>query len=434
MKPSLSLTRRHFIQRGVAAAAATAVILPRAVLGADGHIPPSERLSVGVIGTGKFGLVPHLSTLLDAADVQVAAVCDVDTTRREYALKTVAAHDQNRSSKGCKAYNDFRKVLERKDIDAVLIATPDHWHAIQVIEACQAGKDIYCEKPLSLTIHEAETMIQAVRKHGRILQTGSQQRSGELGPFTLACALVRSGRLGKVQTVQVGVGGPSRWCDLPAEAAEPGLDWDMWLGPAPDRPYHSRLSQRGLPTKIWPQWRDYREYSGGAMTDTGAHFFDIAQWALDMDRSGPSQIIPPEDPKVFLGVKYVYPNGVEMIPGGDWGITFKGTNGELYVTRGKMTSKPKEIAATPLGAGDVHLPVSPGHLRDWLNAIRSRKPPISDVEIGARSVTVCHLGNLAYWHRRKLQWDAQKWRFIDDEEANQWLDYQRRAPWQLPKV
>lgn len=429
MTPETRFSRRQFTQ-ATASAAATAMIVPNTVLGKD-QAPPSERIGLGVIGTGKFGLI-HLPRFLDANDVRVLAVCDVDRTRRVYAQKLVETHEVS-GRKPCQVFTDFRQVLDRKDIDAVLIATPDHWHAIQVIAACQAGKDIFCEKPLSLCIREAELMIQAVRKHGRVLQTGSQQRSGDLGQFPLACALVRGGRIGKIRTVQVGVGGPSAWCDLPEEPMEPGLEWDLWLGPAPKRPYHSILSPRGVPTH-WPMWRKYREYSGGDMTDTGAHFFDIAQWGLDMDRSGPVEIRPPEDPKATSGVRFRYANGVEMIHGGPWGVTFTGTDGELYVTRGKMTSKPEKIIQEPLSEEQMRGFQSPGHRRNWLNAIRTRKPPICDVEVGARSVTVCHLANLAYWHRRPLRWDPEKWRFVGDEEANRWLDYARRDPWQLPAV
>ncbi len=214
---------------------------------------------------------------------------------------------------------------------------------------------------------------------------------------------------------------------------EPGLDWNMWLGQAPERPYHSILSPRGVHNHF-PAWRAYREFSGGSMTDMGAHHYDIAQWALGMDESGPVEIFPPDDPKASRGVKYVYANGVEMIHGGPGGCVFEGTEGKLHINRGHLSSEPESIVQEPLADDEVHLYKSPGHHRDWLGAIRSRQRPVADVEIGARSVTVCHLGNLAYWNRRKLKWDPQAWRFVDDEEANQWLDRPRRDPWQLPTV
>ena len=431
------MTRRRFVQWAGGAAAAPTIV-PRSVFGRGGQAPPSERITVGFIGTGKMANEYHLGTLLGFGDVQALAVCEVDANRRHHAKQRVedAYREKAEGStdyKGCDAYNDFREVLARRDIDAVVIATPDHWHAIPVIEACRAGKDVYCEKPLTLTIAEAKRCIDAVRKHKRVLQTGSQQRSSVFGPFRLACELIRSGRLGKVHTVTVGLGGPSRWCDLPEEPREPGLDWDLWLGQAPKRPYHSDLSPRGVHNHF-PSWRAYREYSGGGMTDIGAHHFDIAQWALDMDRSGPVKIIPPDDPKAGHGVKYVYANGVEMTHGGPSGCVFVGEKGRLHIDRGKLTSEPEEIVKEPLGDGEVHLYASAGHHRDWLNCIRARKQPVADVEIGARSATVCHLGNLAYWHGRTLRWDPAKWRFIDDPEADTWLDCKRRDRWPLPKV
>jgi predicted dehydrogenase len=428
------ISRRQFVKAAAAAAVVAPAIVPRSVLGGPDKTAPSDRITVGFIGTGKMANDFHLSTLLRFDDVEALAVCDVDTTRREHALKRVEEqYAKAGRPAACAAYNDFRDVVARKDIDAVVIATPDHWHAIPIIEACKAGKDVYCEKPLTLTIHEAKTLIDVVRKHGRVLQTGSQQRSGVFGQFPLACELIRSGRVGRVKTVRVGVGGPSVWCDLGEEPMEPGLDWDLWLGQAPMRPYNSILSPRGV-YNHFPQWRRYREYSGGGMTDMGAHHFDIAQWALGMDESGPVEIIPPEDPTATTGVTYRYANGVEMIHGGEQGCTFEGTDGTLHIGRGVLESTPKSIVEEPLGRDDVHLFRSPGHHRNWLDCIRSRQRPVADVEVGARSVTVCHLGNLAYWNRRPLRWDPQKWQFVDDAEANGWLDYPRRDPWQLPSA
>jgi len=430
----LRLTRRQFVRTSAAAASAPWIV-SAAALGQDKKSPASERITLGFIGMGIMNR-GHLAGFLGQKDVQVLAVCDVDTTRREHAKKMVDdryAKGRKGGATGCAAYNDYRDILKRNDIDAVVISTPDHWHAIPVIEAAQAKKDIYCEKPLSLTIHEAKLMIDVVRKHERVFQTGSQQRSEFGGKFRLACELVRSGRLGKLKQVTVGVGGPSKPCDLPEEKLEPGLDWDRWLGPAPKRPYHSVLSPRGIHNHF-PAWRAYREYSGGQMTDMGAHHFDIAQWALDMDESGPVEIIPPENPRAESGVKFIYANGVEVIHGGPSGCVFIGSEGEIHVDRDRLVSKPESIVKEPLGDRDVHLFKSPGHHRNWLDCIRSRKRPICDVEIGARSVTVCHLGNLAYWHRRKLRWDPGKWQFVDDRAANTWLDVARRKPFELPKV
>jgi predicted dehydrogenase len=435
------ITRREFVRGAAALAAAGPLIVPGPALGDKDKAPANERLTLGFIGMGTQNR-GHLGYFLGQKDVQVLAVCDVDTTRRDSARKLVedryGKEKKDGKYTGCAAYIDFREVLARKDIDAVVIATPDHWHAIPVLEACKAKKDIYCEKPLSLTIREAKAMIDAVRKYARVFQTGSQQRSGQ--EFRRACELVRSGRIGKVQAVYVNVGAPSKWCDLPEEKPEPGLDWDRWLGPAPKRPYNSVLSPRGV-HKGYPNWRNYREYSGGMMTDWGAHHFDIAQWALGMDGSGPVEIIPPDDPKAQKGVKYVYANGAVMIHGDHYGpgkkvkgVAFIGSEGKVFVDRGYLASDPADLIKQKLGDKDVQLYKSPGHQRDWLNCVRSRKQPICDVEIGARSVTVCHLGNLAYWNHRKLRWDPKEWTFVGDDEANQWLDRERRDPWQLPEV
>ena len=433
-KRSGGITRRGFVEVMAAAAWAAPWIIPRSVFGGAERAAPSERITVGLIGVGKMANDYHIPSILAAADAQALAVCDVDTTRRVHAKRRVEQRYGTKAGyKGCADYNDFRDLLARKDIDAVVIASPEHWHAIPIIEACKAQKDVYCEKPLTLTILEAKRCIEAVRKHQRVFQTGSQQRSNVFGRFREAAEIVRSGRLGKIKTVHVGVGGPSRWCDLPGQPPEPGLDWNLWLGYAPVRPYNSVLSPRGVHNHF-PAWRSYREYAGGGHADMGAHHYDIAQWALGMDSSGPVEIIPPEDPKAQSGVKYVYANGVEMFHGGPGGCVFEGTGGKLHIDRGVLKSEPESIVKEPLGPNEVHLFRSPGHHRNWLDCIRSRQRPIADVEIGARTVTIVHLGNLAYWYHRKLRWDPQSWRFVGDDEANTWLDRPRRDPWQLPAV
>jgi len=286
------LNRRHFL-KATSVATLTTPFLLYSARAATARKAPNDRITLGVIGTGKQGR-GLTNNFLGMPDTQVVAVCDVDTKRREHHRKMVEEFCRikgNTEFKGCAEYKDFRELLAREDIDAVVIAAPDHWHACIAIAACQAGKDIYCEKPLSLTIHEARAMVKAARKYDRVFQTGSMQRSSK--EFRKACELVRNGRLGRIKQVIVDVGPPSVPCDLPEEAMEPGLNWDMWLGPAPMRPYNSVLSPRGVHDHF-PNWRNYREYSGGMMTDWGAHHFDIAQWGLGMDDSGPVQIIPPE--------------------------------------------------------------------------------------------------------------------------------------------
>ncbi len=245
-------TRRGFLGGIAAGSIAMPTIVPGSVFGRSGRSAPSDRITVGFIGCGKMANDYHLSELLKFGDVQALAVCEVDRKRREHAKKRVEkAYEGKTPTHLCDTYSDFRELVGRKDIDAVCIATPEHWHVIPAIEAMKSGKDVYCEKPLTLTLAEGKRIIEVAQKYKRVFQTGSQQRSDVFGKFREAAELIRSGRLGKVQTVNVGVGGPSRWCDLPGEPMEPGLDWDLWLGPAPMRPYNSILSPRGC-TTIFP--------------------------------------------------------------------------------------------------------------------------------------------------------------------------------------
>jgi predicted dehydrogenase len=419
---------------GLAATVAFPAIVPSSVLGRNGQTPPSERLAVGVIGCGKMANDYHLTELLKFDDVQVAAVCEVDRNRREHARKRVAtAYEGKRPAADCATHTDYRELIGRDDIDAVCIATPEHQHALPALLAMKAGKDVYCEKPLTLTLAEGKACVDAARKLNRVFQTGSQQRSNVFGPFREAAEIVRSGRLGKILVVTVGVGGPSRPCDLPEEPMEPGLDWDRWLGPAPERPYHSDLSPRGV-HRHFPSWRSYREYAGGGLADMGAHHFDIAQWCLGRDASGPVAVLPPEREGAQSGAQFRYDDGVLMIHGGPSGCTFTGTEGVLRIDRGLLASLPEGIVKEPLGEKDVHLPKSPGHHRNWLDCIKSRDMPVADVEIGARSVAIPILGNLVYRHRRPLKWDPKAWRFVDDAEANGWLDRDRRSGWELPAI
>jgi predicted dehydrogenase len=421
------LTRRQFLKTTTAAALAAPWALSAAEVAKKG---PNDRITLGFIGVGTQGR-GLLSNFLGQPNTQVVAVCDVDTTRREHSRKTVDEFYSikgNKEYKGCAEHKEFPELIARKDIDAVVIATPDHWHAYIAIAACNAGKDVYCEKPLSLTIHEARAMVNAARKNDRVFQTGSMQRSSS--EFRKACELVRNGRIGKVKQVIVDVGGPSRPCDLPTEALEAGLNWDLWLGPAPQRGYNSILSPRGV-HKHFPDWRNYREYSGGMMTDWGAHHFDIAQWGLGMDDSGPVEIIPPQDPKATKGLRYIYANGVEVLHGDSGGVLFIGDEGKILVNRGKFVATPASLAEAPLGDNAIRLYNSYNHGKDFLDCVRSRKRPICDVEIGCRSVTVCHLGNLAYWNHRKLKWDPAKEQFVGDAEANQWLDRPKRGIWKV---
>ena len=412
-------TRRGFLKRAVLGLGAPYVLTSGALGGVE-QPPANDRIHVGHIGLEWMGGI-HLSYYARVKGSRSVAACDVDERHLESAARRIEGFSGGR----CKRYRDFRRVLDDKGVDAVLIAVPDHWHAVISIRAAQAGKDIYCEKPLSLTIGEARAMANAVRRYGRVFQTGSQQRSSS--NFRFACELVRSGTIGKVERVTASVGGPSGECYLPGEPTPKYIDWNMWIGPAPWRPYSSRIHSRN--------WRPYRDYAGGGTTDWGAHHFDIAQWGLGMDASGPVEIHPPGG-KEHEHLTYKYANGVTMVRATANGVLFEGTEGKVEVNRGHLRTWPAELRSQTIGPRGVHLHRSPagswfGHTLDWQSSIRTRQRPICDVEIGCRSVTVCHLGNIACWLNRSIRWDPVKEQIIGDAEAARWLDRPKRAPWHL---
>jgi predicted dehydrogenase len=418
------ITRRSFF-------AASAVALAASTLRAEEK--PSGRITLGFIGLGMMGR-GHLGGFLGNPAVQVVAVSDIEPTRLETAKKTVEARytkDKAKGTwKGCAALPDFRDLLARKDIDAVVIATPDHWHAVHSVLAAEAKKDIYCEKPLTNSIDHGRRVVSAVKKHERVFQTGSQQRSEYGGKFKKAAEYVRNGRIGKIKTVRIGVGAPARACDLKESRPPAGTDWDMWLGPAAYRGYSEVLCPKGN-HKHYPAFRDYREYAGGQFADMGAHHFDIAQWALGMDDSGPVKIEPPEDEKATQGLKFTYASGVVMIHGGPSGCTFEGSEGTIYVDRDVLKATPKDLFETPLGEKDVRLNPSTNHHANWIECIKSRKDTICTAEIGHRTSTVCQLGNIGYWLGRALKWDPAREQFTGDAEANKLLRWEPRAPWKL---
>jgi len=433
-----TLNRRNFLKKTIGAAAAASVfpsIIPSSAWSAAENVLPGNRITLGFIGLGKQG-GGLLRGFLNMPGFHVVAVCDVDELKMNIAKKRVedfyTEKQSDSSYKGCAAYRDFREILARKDIDAVVIATPDHWHAIPVIMAARAGKDIYCEKPLSLTIAEARAMVNEVRRYERVFQTGSMQRSD--GKFRLACELVQNGYIGDLQTVRVSIRTGfiphPIVCELPGEPKPSELDWDMWLGPAPARPYNSILAPP-VNYNGWPHWRDYIDYSGGGMTDWGAHHFDIAQWGMGMDHSGPVEIIPP-DGKDHELLTYRYANGVVLTTDFDNNrILFTGTKGTVDVNRQYLHTTPEKLVTQKIGANEIHLYESNNHKLDWLQAIYNRSKPVSDIEIGCRSVTVCHLGNIAVQLNRPLNWDPEKEVFVDDDEANRFLSRSKRSPWRI---
>ncbi len=411
-------TRRHFFFQAGAAGAGLMVA------GSAGKAaPPSERIRIGMIGVGNQG-TNNLKVFLK----DVVAVSDVDSARLAKAKETV----ETANGKTCVAAGDFRRLLDRKDIDAVVVTVPDHWHALPMILACQAGKDVYCEKPLSLTVAEGQAMVAAARKYGRAVQTGSQQRSDDR--FRLACELVRSGALGPLKEIKVGLPGVNfKGPAVPDSTPPAELDYDFWLGPAPKKPYNA--------LHVHYNFRFFWDYSGGQMTNFGAHHLDIVQWALGKDDSGPVAVEGTgkyqsqgwyEVPETF-DVVYTYDGGPPVRCGHAYpdAVTFVGEKGSLHVTRKKIEADPAEILKT---RPSEHLYVSKNHAANWLDCIRTRKPPICDVAIGHRSATVCHLGNIAVRLGRKVQWDPAREQVVGDSEAAAMLSRPYRSPWALPEL
>jgi predicted dehydrogenase len=392
---------------------------------------PSETVRVGCIGVGGQG-----TGNMNAIKKNVVAVCDVD---KDHLAKAAAGLEK--SSVKARTFTDYRAMLEAKDIDAVIISTPDHWHALNTIDACKAGKDVYCEKPLTLVVAEGRAMVKAARDNKRVVQTGSQQRSAR--EFRHACELVRNGALGKLTQVKVGLPGPN-WVQrakMPVPDSDPpaALDYEFWLGPAPERKFNAHRTHY--------LFRFFWDYSGGQQTNFGAHDLDIAQWGLGMDDSGPVTVEGSatyhkdgwfETPETAKQT-YTYANGLSVLcslgsGGYPGGVTFEGEKGTIHVRRGGLTvtlNDEKVPDPYALPTGDTKLYVSKGHHADWLECVKTRKYPICDVEIGHRSATVCHLGNIAVRTGRKITWDPVKEQIVGDPEANAMLTKPYRKPWVL---
>ncbi len=414
------MNRRRFLKAAAAAVAAPNII--RAAAWAD---PPSRAINLGFIGVG-IQSRGHLGYFLGQTDCRVLGISEIAAPRRDHALGMV--DKQYGGLKGCRPHLDFRQLIADRNIDAVVIGTPDHGHANACIAAAEARKDVYCEKPLTVTVAAALAVLQAARKHEIVFQTGSQQRTEFGGKFRTAVERVRNGRLGKILRVRVGVGGPARPCDLIAEPTPAGFEWDLWLGAAPLRAFNQVLCPLNVHGHF-PAWRTYREYAGGGLADMGAHHFDIAQWALDRDEVGPAEIIPPQD-DAQQGLRFVYGDGVELIHGGPSGCTFEGTEGTLYVDRNKLESKPVGILTDPQEKTAFRLPdIGTSHRRHWLDCIRSRRRPVAHVTAGVHTSILCSLGNLGYQLRRKLKWDPKSYQFADDKEANGLLGRPGRGEW-----
>ena len=429
------LTRRRFFKLGAAGSAM--LFVPSHVFGAEDVPSANERIEIGVIGTGIRGrnLIGDMPS-----DGRVVAVCDCYEPRIERAQKL---HPEAKFA----AYADYRRMIDEAKLDAVIIATPDHHHVQAAMLACRAGLDVYCEKPLSLTIAEGRRLVDAVRHYNRVLQVGSQQRSMEMDRF--ACKFVREGGIGKVSKVEVkNFPGPLRYEELLNEPVPDGMHWDLFCGPRRLRSYHWRLWQKGERNwegQNWRGWDMWRDYSGHLMTNHGAHAIDMVQWALGTDGTGPVEIEPlldeHEGEMRLCPVMMRYASGTELHmthPKGFYaGGYFSAEAGEMKICRNGFAAFPRELVTDPpdpltaaiwRGKGIVARP----HLQNWLDCIRTRNEPNAPVEVGHRSITICHLANIARELGRKLRWDSAAETFPDDEEARTLLDRPRRAGWELP--
>jgi predicted dehydrogenase len=422
------LSRRVFLRKSIAAGAACALpfVVPSLVFGENA---PSNRITIGVIGAGIQGIL-NLRAFSSKPGARVIAVCDVDLMRREEARKRAGLSPDA-------SYNDFRELLAREDVDAVVISTPDQWHALISIAAAKAGKDVYCEKPLAYNVTEGRTLCDTIKQYERILQTGSHQRSDK--NFRLACELVRNGRIGKLHTIRVEIPENSQ-PNPPAWKVEPppkGLDYDLWLGPAPYRPY--------IEQGCHYNWHFLYDFGGGQLTNWGPHAIDIAQWANDADLTGPVEVqgkgeFPKEglfETPLRYDIEFTYANGVRLIcqtrksEGPESPVRFEGDDGWIFVSRGSFFSNPASVVQSKIGPSENRLYRSSDHHQNFLDGVRLRTKPAADVETGHRSATVCHIGNIAVRLGRKLRWDPAKEHFINDAQADKMLARPMRSPWYL---
>jgi predicted dehydrogenase len=447
------ITRRQVLKTAGIAAGAIGfpTVVPAAALGKDGKVAASERITIGVIGTGNQGLNDIRSLLRDER-VQIVAVCDVNregpgywnggVAGREPAKRLIEGHyskQQGAEYKGCATLTDFRELIDREDLDVVEVCTPDHWHAIPVILAARAKKDIYCQKPLSLTIEEGRLMVKAVKRNNVVFQCGSQQRSD--ANFRKAAELVRNGRIGKLHTVKCGLPGGrpdfGKTGDRKKPEAVPeGFDYDMWLGPAAQAPY--------APARCHVNFRWIYDYSGGQVTDWGGHHPDCAQWGMGTEDTGPIEIRNakaefPSDELWNTATDYyfeaIYGSGVKLIVSSKekGGVTWEGKEGWVWADRGRIDANPKSLLDSVIGPNEIRLYESKDHFRNFIDCVKSRQEPVAPVETAHRSITICHLGNIAMrLGPEKLRWDPEKERIIDDSEASKMLGREYRAPWKLP--
>jgi len=404
--PRVVGNRRQFL-RTIGSVVAAPYVITSAALGNQGRPAASQRIVIGGIGIGNQG-GGDLKNFLGRDDVHYVAVCDVKAQARDGALNRVNQHYGNSD---CKAYNDYRELLSREDLDAVHVATPDHWHAIIVIEACRNGKDVYCQKPETRTLREGPLMVAAARRYGRVVSGGSQRVLGDYRKVVDPCW---SGELGTIKSINVKVGPLPKPCNLPGEPIPEGFDWDMWLGPAPWAPYHPYRCS-GSYAINGTSWRSWSDYSGGGMTDWGAHHFGGATFAVDVRHLEPEEVIyHEEDGGNYL--TYRYPNGLLLHHNhpGMGNLEVAGTPGEKL--------PPKTVPAYR-GQGGIY--------GDFIECCKTRETPFRDIQTAVHTVAVCHLGLIAYELKRSLKWDQARQEFPGDEEANRLLDRAKREPWVL---
>ena len=429
-------SRRDFLKKSSLAATLFGLptIIPATALGRDGRLAPSERIQMGFIGTGGKGR-HNLEQFIGFNDCQVLSVCDVDSKHQDVARDMV---NQRYGNEDCKAIHDYRELAADGKLDAICVSTPDHWHAVATVAALEGGKDVYCEKPLSNSVYEGRAICRAAAKNGRIVQTGSHERSGETR--RMACELVRNGRIGKLHTIRINLPTSDQhhlqvkqWLEPAPDMPIPeSLDWDMWCGHTPLVPYTEKRCH------FW--WRFILAYGGGEMTDRGAHVIDLAQLGADKDNTGPVEYIARGSRNAsglfdaFMDYVFVnvYADGLKMIgsTSGPRGVKFEGDEGWIFihVHDPLVEASDPRILESQLQEGEVSLGRSPGHHRNFVDCVRSRQEPMASAEVGHRTATICHLNNIAMKLGRSIQWDPVNEVVIGDEEANALLKPNMRSP------
>ncbi|HUT32929.1 MAG TPA: Gfo/Idh/MocA family oxidoreductase [Planctomycetota bacterium] len=443
------VTRRHFLQRSAATVGALTLpaIIPSSTLARDGAAAPSERVVLGCIGLGIQGM-GNMRTFRGNREVQVVAVCDVHENQRSQGKHS---NDEFYGNKDCAAYRDFRELMARKDIDAVQITAPDHWHPLMALEAVRQGKHMYCEKPIGWSVRAAQALRKAVKESKVVFQFGTQQRSG--GNFRRACELVRNGKIGQLKTILVGV--PGSWTCLkqPTEPVPKELDYDLWLGPAPMAPYCYQRCRPYVAGQGWSIWYCISDYCMGMIGNWGVHHLDIAQWGNGTDLGGPTEVegtgVFPKDMLTDCAthwqVENRYANGVTLVhmddvtarkhplqqEGHGHGVMWLGTEGWVHVDRSRMDAKDKSLLKAKPGPNEIQLFKSDNHHGNFIDAVRGRTQPAAPIDIAVCSDILCNLQEIAIRLKRKLRWDPAGEKFVNDEEANRMLDRPMRGPWKL---